>query len=134
MNISNKVYLSLGSNIGDRESNLAQAITAIEISKAVGANVIATASTDEKLNILFWNGFWNWPFFGMGVGNRGFVSNKCKYQNCFTTNQRKKLINTHSRIDAIVAHGWDEDLSKLATKKVSQDDFINEYVIMLSSN
>ena len=35
MNISNKVYLSLGSNIGDRESNLAQAITAIEISEGV---------------------------------------------------------------------------------------------------
>ena len=78
---------------------------------------------DEKLNILFWNGFWNWPFFGMGVGNRGFVSNKCKYQNCFTTNQRKKLINKHSRIDAVVTHGWDEDLSKLATKKVSKHDF-----------
>ena len=35
MNISNKVYLSLGSNIGDRESNLAQAITAIGISEGV---------------------------------------------------------------------------------------------------
>jgi len=35
MNNSNKVYLSLGSNIGDRESNLAQAITAIEISEGV---------------------------------------------------------------------------------------------------
>ena len=35
MSISNKVYLSLGSNIGDRESNLAQAITAIEISEGV---------------------------------------------------------------------------------------------------
>ena len=35
MNTSNKVYLSLGSNIGDRESNLAQAITAIEILEGV---------------------------------------------------------------------------------------------------
>ena len=35
MKTSNKVYLSLGSNIGDRESNLAQAITAIEISEGV---------------------------------------------------------------------------------------------------
>ena len=35
MNVLNKVYLSLGSNIGDRESNLAQAITAIEISEGV---------------------------------------------------------------------------------------------------
>ena len=42
MNISNKVYLSLGSNIGDRESNLAQAITAIEISE--GVDNVNTAS------------------------------------------------------------------------------------------
>ena len=27
----NKVYLSIGSNIGDRESNIAQAISAIEV-------------------------------------------------------------------------------------------------------
>ena len=42
MNTSNKVYLSLGSNIGDRESNLAQAITAIEISE--GINNVKSAS------------------------------------------------------------------------------------------
>ena len=74
---------------------------------------------DEKLNILFWNGFWNWPFFGMGVGNRGFVSNKCKYQNCYTTNQRKKITNSHTRVDAIVVHGFDEDLARLASTTVS---------------
>ena len=32
------------------------------------------SSKNEKLNIVFWNGFWNWPFFGMGVGNRGFAN------------------------------------------------------------
>ena len=84
---------------------------------------IVVSSKDEKLNILFWNGFWNWPFFGMGVGNRGFVSNKCKYQNCYTTNQRKKIRNNHTRIDAVVVHGIDEDLAKLANKNVGVDTF-----------
>ena len=74
---------------------------------------------EDNLTILFWNGFWNWPFFGMGVGNRGFVANKCQYQNCYTTNQRKKLLNQHTRIDAIVVHGWDDSLNKLARTSVS---------------
>ena len=30
---SSKVYLSIGSNIGDRESNIAQAISALEVSE-----------------------------------------------------------------------------------------------------
>ena len=55
----------------------------------------------------------------MGVGNRGFVANKCKYQNCYTTNQRKKLLQKHTRIDAVVVHGWDDSLAKLANTKVS---------------
>ena len=74
---------------------------------------------DERLNILFWNGFWNWPFFGMGVGNRGFIANKCKYQNCYTTNKRNKLRKSTTRVDAIVVHGFDADLAKLANTKVS---------------
>ena len=35
MKVSNKVFLSLGSNIGDRESNIAQAISAIEINRGI---------------------------------------------------------------------------------------------------
>ncbi len=35
MKTKNKVYLSLGSNVGDRESNLAQAITALEVSQDI---------------------------------------------------------------------------------------------------
>ena len=77
-------------------------------------------SKNETLNIVFWNGFWNWPFFGMGVGNRGFVANKCQYQNCYTTNQRKKITNKHTRIDAIVVHGPDDDLARLASTNVSR--------------
>ena len=35
MKKTNKVYLSMGSNIGDRESNIAQAISALEISHGI---------------------------------------------------------------------------------------------------
>ena len=55
----------------------------------------------------------------MGVGNRGFVANKCRYTNCYTTNVRKKLNNKLIRIDAVVVHGWDKDLAKLADTTVS---------------
>ena len=53
MNISNKVYLSLGSNIGDRESNLAQATMAlaVEYDKRVARMIFAAASNaTEPLN------------------------------------------------------------------------------------
>ena len=72
----------------------------------------------QRLTILFWNGFWNWPYFGMGEGNAGFVSNNCKYQNCYTINDRDKLTNNLSTIDAVVTHGYDEALSQLGTKTV----------------
>ena len=80
-------------------------------------------SKDERLNILFWNAFFKLPFFGMGMGNKGFVQIKCKYQNCYTTNERKKLGNNDTRIDAVVVHGIDEDLAKLANKNVGVDTF-----------
>jgi len=35
MKKTNKVYLSMGSNIGDRESNIAQAISALEVSQDI---------------------------------------------------------------------------------------------------
>ena len=35
MKVLNKVFLSLGSNIGDRESNIAQAISAIEFTRGI---------------------------------------------------------------------------------------------------
>ena len=35
MKVLNKVFLSLGSNIGDRESNIAQAISVIEINRGI---------------------------------------------------------------------------------------------------
>ena len=76
------------------------------------------STKDERSNILFWNAYWNRPFFGMGVGNIGFVSNKCKYQNCYTTNQREKIRDKHTRIDAIVVHGIDKELAKLAKTNV----------------
>ena len=84
---------------------------------------IVVPSKDERLNILFWNKFYYLEFFGMGVGNEGFVKNNCKYQNCYTTNQRKKLKDNHTRIDAVVVHGIDEDLAKLANKYVGVETF-----------
>ena len=102
-----KIYFSASSS----------SITTVE-NKITNDEDIDISSSDIKLNILFWNGFWNLPFFGMGVGNRGFVSNKCKYQNCYTTNQRKKIFKSNTRIDAVVVHGIDEDLARLARTKV----------------
>ena len=84
---------------------------------------IVVSSKDERLNILFWNKYWKLPFFGMGVGNKGFVQNNCKYQNCYTTNQRNKILDNHTRIDAIVVHGINEDLAKLANKNVGVETF-----------
>ena len=80
-------------------------------------------SKDERLNILFWNAFFQLPFFGMGTGNKGFVQIKCKYQNCYTTNERKKLGNNDTRIDAVVVHGIDKDLARLANKNVGVETF-----------
>ena len=41
----------------------------------------------------------------MGKGNSGFVNNKCKYTNCFTTNNRSDLYLPDTRVDAVVVQG-----------------------------
>ena len=64
---------------------------------------------NEKLSILFWNKFWDLPFFGMGEGNTGFVNNRCKYTNCYTTNLQNKLVEKENGIDTLVVYGWDDD-------------------------
>ena len=76
-------------------------------------------NNNERLSILFWNKFWNWPFYAMGEGNTGFVNNRCKYTNCYTTKLRKKILEKGNRIDAVVVHGWDSDLARLAHTRVS---------------
>ena len=73
---------------------------------------------NEKLSILFWNKFWDLPFFGMGEGNTGFENNGCIYTNCYTTNLRKKLLEKGNRIDAVVVHRWDNDLARFANTNV----------------
>ena len=88
----------------------------------------------DKLTILFWNGFWNWPFYGMGVGNSGFVANKCRCKNCYTTNLKKMLLQKHTRIDAIVVHGWDNDLAKLVDTKVGIIIFNNCHPAIMASS
>ena len=47
----------------------------------------------------------------MGEGNRGFVTQKCKYINCYTTIQRREIFQSDKRIDAVIIHGWDRDLN-----------------------
>ena len=74
---------------------------------------------NNKITILFWNGFWKWPFYGMGEGNTGFISHHCKYTNCYTTNQRTELFQQNKKIDAVIVHGWNRDLDQ-ELKAVSQ--------------
>ena len=58
---------------------------------------------NDNITILFWNFFWE--IDRMGEGNSGFVKNKCKYTNCFTTNNRSELYLPDKRVDAVVVHG-----------------------------
>ena len=90
---------------------------------------------DKKLTILFWNGFWKWPFYGMGEGNTGFISHKCEYTNCYTTNNRKELFQADKIIDAVIVHGLDKDITdKIETSsegimEVSIDQYIDVIII-----
>ena len=58
---------------------------------------------NDNITILFWNFFWE--IDRMGEGNSGFVKNKCKYTNCFTSNDRADLYRTDKRVDAVIVHG-----------------------------
>ena len=69
------------------------------------ANISKVIKSEEnKKTILFWNSYWHWKHFRMGVGNRGF-QNCSSYKNCFTTTRRSKLRDPHIIINAIVFHG-----------------------------
>ena len=58
----------------------------------------------KRKTILFWNQYWDFKYFKMGAGNRGFKP--CpNFHNCYTTTRRSKLINKHEIIDAVVFHG-----------------------------
>lgn len=70
-----------------------------------------TREAKTKVIILFWNSYWIWSHFGMGVGNRGFIQAGCEMINCHTTNNRAKF----KVADAIVFHG--EDLGNANTIK-----------------
>ena len=66
----------------------------------------------ERKTILFWNSYWDWRYFQMGVGNRGFKS--CpEFKNCYTTTTKTKLTNPHEIIDAIVFHGVRLNISEI---------------------
>ena len=60
---SSRVYLSIGSNIGDRESNIAQAISALEVSEK-------NSSDFEKM----------------------LNKNKCSYKHIGKTNDSNKIV------------------------------------------
>ena len=73
-----------------------------------------TSAFENKKTILFWNSYWHWSHFQMGVGNRGFA--KCSNTNCYTTTRRSKLQNPLEIIHAIIFHGVGlkkEDVIKL---------------------
>ncbi len=57
--------------------------------------------SNKTITILFWNTFWIWPDFGMGLGTSGFMEHNCTCFNCFTTTDRKLA----SVADAIIFHG-----------------------------
>ena len=67
-------------------------------------SVKTVKTISERKTILFWNSYWDWRYFQMGVGNRGFK--KCpEFKNCYTTTRKTKLTNPNEIIDAIVFHG-----------------------------
>ena len=72
-----------------------------------------------RITILFWNSFFHWTFYGMGVGNRGFAKIGCKYTNCYTTTDHNKLNNLKVRVDAVVVHSYDSMLEENLKNQVS---------------
>ena len=55
----------------------------------------------KKVIILFWDPYWQWSDFGMGIGNAGFVRFNCTCRNCFTTTDKRQA----RFADAIIFHG-----------------------------
>lgn len=62
------------------------------------------AVEDTKKTILFWNSYWHWGHYKMGVGRRGFA--QCSFSNCYTTTMKSKLLkNPRVIVDAVIFHG-----------------------------
>ena len=61
---SSRVYLSIGSNIGDRESNIAQAISALEVSEKNynldSASFYLTEPLTTKIKSFLLTPLWGW--------------------------------------------------------------------------
>lgn len=57
----------------------------------------------DKKFILQWTNSTSAPFYFMKVGNLAFVRNKCKYTNCFVTNNTQFL--DESQFDAVIFNG-----------------------------
>ena len=79
-------------------------------------NNVQGCPTKRKIVIVFWDSYWNWPDFGMGLGNVGFEKYNCSCTNCFTTTNKK----LSQSADAIIFHGQNvpqDDVSALMKLK-----------------
>ena len=82
-------------------------------------NISQVIKSEEKKTILFWNSYWHWKHFQMGVGNRGFQN--CSFTNCYTTTRRSKLRDPHVIIHAIVFHGVDLNMKEVKNLREMRD-------------
>nr|XP_040580366.1 uncharacterized protein LOC121128827 [Lepeophtheirus salmonis] len=75
-----------------------------------GKSLLVEASGNNKrYNILFWNEYFSYSYFGMGLYNEGFLKNKCQFTNCYNSNIQSKWKS--GKFDAIVFHGLQESMN-----------------------
>ncbi|CAB4059255.1 E2.4.1.214 [Lepeophtheirus salmonis] len=80
------------------------------LSKNDGKSLLVEASGNNKrYNILFWNEYFSYSYFGMGLYNEGFLKNKCQFTNCYNSNIQSKWKS--GKFDAIVFHGLQESMN-----------------------
>ena len=106
---------------------------ATEVPENVGSIPNQTSNQQENetketnITILFWNSYFIWKYYGMGYRNKGFIKAGCKYTNCYTTTNRKKIVDNNTRIDAVLVHSFEEKLAHLAAHGVSELEFSCKY-------
>ena len=106
---------------------------ATEVPENVGSVPKQTSNQQENetketnITILFWNSYFIWKYYGMGYRNKGFIKAGCKYTNCYTTTNRKKIVDNNTRIDAVLVHSFEEKLAHLAAHGVSELEISCEY-------
>ena len=95
---------------------------ATEVPENVGSvpRQASNRQENDNITILFWNSYFIWKYYGMGYRNKGFIKAGCKYTNCYTTTNRKKIVDNNTRIDAVLVHSFEEKLAHLAAHGVSE--------------